>query len=293
LIADAKLSHEAHAPNLQALGFMTRIPNTIGVVSQVITQALTWDSWHWLDETTRYQGVELCHYGMAQRWLVVFSQAALERAEATVTNARQRAYETIDKPRFHLQAQRCSTPEAAQQALATWAKDWKDHQLEASRLIEHKRYAGKERPTPHTPLNAIEWQIDSHVRPNEEAMRHRRHVNACVVLGTNIGARALSAPGVMAAYKGQARVEGGCRFLKDPLFFVSSLFVNKPCRIEGLLMVMTLALLGSSVTQRRLRQQLARQQETVPNQLHQPTGRPTLRWVFQRLEGIHRVRVTV
>jgi transposase len=293
VIADAKLSHEAHAPNLQALSFMTRIPNTIGVVSPVIMPALTGDSWHWLDETTRDQGVELCHYGLAQRWLVVFSQAALARAAATVTKARQREYEAIEQPCFPLQAQRFATPEAAHQALAVLAKDWTYHQLEASRLIEHKRYARKGRPTPHTPLKAREWPIDSHVRPNEEAMRHRMQVNACVVLGTTISASALSAPEVMAAYKGQAQVEGGFRFLKDPRFFVSSLCVKKPCRIEGLLMVMTLALLVYSVTQRRLRQQLARQQATVPNQLQQPTKRPTLRWVFQRLEGIHRVRVTV
>jgi transposase len=53
-------------------------------------------------------------------------------------------------------------------------------------------------------------------------------------------------------------VEGGFRFLKDPLFFVSSLFVKKPTRIQGLLMVMTLALLVYAVAQRRLRQELAR-----------------------------------
>src|SRR5438874_7700738 len=80
---------------------------------------------------------------------------------------------------------------------------------------------------------------------------------------------------------------------KISLFFVSSLFVKKPSRIQGLLMVMTLALLVYSVTQRRLRQQLARQGKTVPNQINQPTAWPTLRWVFQLLEGIHRVRVTV
>ena len=94
------------------------------------------------------------------------------------------------------------------------------------------------------------------------------------------------------AYKSQSRVEGGFRLLKDPLFFVSSLFVKKPCRIQGLLMVMTLALLVYSVTQRRLRQELAAHNETVPNQIHQPTTAPTLRWVFQLLEGVHRVRVT-
>jgi transposase len=67
--------------------------------------------------------------------------------------------------------------------------------------------------------------------------------------------------------------------------------VKKPSRIQGLLMVMTLALLVYSVAQYRLRQQLAHHKQTVPNQINQPTTSPTLRWVFQLLEGIHRVRV--
>ena len=113
------------------------------------------------------------------------------------------------------------------------------------------------------------------------------------MLGTNISASELSDPEVIAAYKGQSRVEGGFRFLKDPLCLVASLFVKKPSRMEGLLMVMTLALLVYSVAQRRMRQQLARRNEMVPNQINQPTASPTLRWVFQLLEGIHRVRVTI
>jgi transposase len=112
------------------------------------------------------------------------------------------------------------------------------------------------------------------------------------VIGSNIEANQLSDLEVIAAYKAQAQAEGGLRFLKAPLFFVSSLFVKKPCRMQGLLMVMTLALLVYAVTQRRLRQQLARQNETLPNQINQPTERPTLRWVLQLLEGIHRVRMT-
>ena len=31
----------------------------------------------------------------------------------------------------------------------------------------------------------------------------------------------------------------------------------------------------------------------MPHQIHQPTTSPTVRWVFQLLDGIHRVRVTV
>lgn len=54
-------------------------------------------------------------------------------------------------------------------------------------------------------------------------------------------------------------------------------------------MVMTLALLIYSVAQRRMRRQLESTGETLPNQINQPTSRPTLRWIFQCMEGIHRV----
>jgi transposase len=293
LVADAKLYTEDNAANLSKLGFITRIPGTLKLVTQVITQALQEDTWHRMAETTRYHRIELCHYGMAQRWLVVSSQAALERAESSVNKACRRESEAIDKQLFHLQATRYATPEAAQAALAHLATSWRYHQVATSHLIEHKHYARKGKPTPTAPIKSIDWQIHAQVCPDQQGMEERKQQGACFVIGSNIEAHQLSDLEVIAAYKAQAQAEGGFRFLKDPMFFVSSLFVKKPCRIQGLLMVMTLALLVYSVTQRRLRQQLARQNETLPNQINQPTARPTLRWVFQLLEGIHRVRMTV
>lgn len=58
-------------------------------------------------------------------------------------------------------------------------------------------------------------------------------------------------------------------------------------------MVMTLALLVYAVAPRRLRREFARQNETIPNQRNPPTNRPTLRWVFQVLAGLERVRLMV
>jgi transposase len=293
LVADAKLYCEDNAVHLAPLGFITRIPATLKLVSQVIGQALQWDPWQPFDDATRYQPLALGHYGMAQRWLIVYSRAALERAEATLNKAKQREHEAITKQLFHLQAQRFCAPQAAQEALAALAKRWKYHRVESSQLTEHTRYAGKGRPTPSTPLKAIEWQIQAQVHADDATMEQAKQAQACFVLGTNIDASELNDAEVITAYKGQSQVEGGFRFLKAPLFFVSSLFVKKPNRIEGLLMVMTLALLVYSVAQRRLRKQLATHHETVPNQINQPTPSPTLRWVFQLLEGIHRVRMTV
>jgi transposase len=293
LVADAKLYCEDNAVRLAKLGFITRIPATLKLGSQVIGQALQWDTWQPFDDNTRYQPLALCHYGMVQRWLVVYSRAALERAEAALNRAQQREHEAITKQLFHLQAQRFGAPQAAQDALAALAKRWKYHRVASYQLTEHKRYAGKGRPTPSTPLKTLEWQIQAHVQADDETIEQAKQAQACYILGTNIAPSALSDAEVISAYKGQSQVEGGFRFLKDPLFFVSSLFVKKPNRIEGLLMVMTLALLVYSVAQRRLRKPLATHHETIPNQINQPTPAPTLRWVFQLLEGIHRVRMTV
>ncbi len=293
LVADAKLYNEDNAANLQELGLSTRIPNTRTLVSLVIPQALREDTWQRLADTIRSHRIALCHDGMAQRWLVVTSQPALERAAASVNKAQQREAEASAKQLWHWQATRFETPEAAHAALAALAKSWRYHQVATSCLIEHPHSARKGRPTPPTPLTSMAWQIQAQLRPDQARMTSRKQHDACVVVGTNIEPSQVSDPAVIQAYQAQAQAEGGFRFLKDPLFFVSSLFVKKPCRIQGLLMVMTGALLVYSVTQRRLRQQWARHNETVPTQINQPTARPTVRWVFQLLEGIHRVRVTV
>ena len=59
LVADSKLYNEDNAPTLSQLGFITRIPGTLKLVSQVIRQALKWDMWQRLDDTTRYCGLEV------------------------------------------------------------------------------------------------------------------------------------------------------------------------------------------------------------------------------------------
>jgi transposase len=229
LIADSQLSHADNAPNLHHLGCITRIPTTMGAVSQVITQARTWDTWHRLDDNTRYQCRELCHDGRTQRWFVVHSAAALERAEATINNARQRETEAVDKPLFHLQATRFKTPEVAQEALAALAKRWTYHQGASYRVIEHTHDAGKGRPTPRTPLKASEWHIQAHVRSDDDTLEHHQQVKAGFVRGTTIDVRELSDAEVIAASKkGQAQVAGGVRLLKEPLVFVSSVLIKKP-----------------------------------------------------------------
>jgi transposase len=191
---------------------------------------------------------------MGQRWVVVCSEAAMQRAEHRVSKAQHREAEAIAKPLFPLQARRFERPQSAQAAWPALAASWRYHSVASTALLEHKRYAGQGRPSAKTPRPASAWQIHAEGRPDAEAIQQRTQQQGCFVLGPHMAAEALRDDEVIAAYTAHSQVEGGFRLLKAPLFFVSSLFIKKPARMQGLLMVMTLAWLVSSVAQRRLRQ---------------------------------------
>lgn len=143
---------------------------------------------------------------------MVSSQAAFDRAEASVIKAQPREYAAIEKPRFHLQAKRFETPEAAHAALAAIEKGWLYHQVEAYDLIEHTRDDHQGRPTSTTPIKAMAWQMQAQVRPDTETIAQQKQYKACFVLGTKIDASQLPEADVIVAYQGQAQGEGAFGF---------------------------------------------------------------------------------
>jgi transposase len=92
---------------------------------------------------------------------------------------------------------------------------------------------------------------------------------------------------LLAEYKAQQSAERGFRFLRDPLFFTSSVFLKTPQRVMALAMVMALCLLVYSLGQRLLRQNLQAQEATIRHQTGKQTHKPTLRWVFQLFQAVH------
>jgi transposase len=92
---------------------------------------------------------------------------------------------------------------------------------------------------------------------------------------------------VLDGYKGQARAERGFRFLKDPQFLASSLYLKKPERVMALLMVMTVCWLVYAALEYRIRHALQEHEATLPDQKGKPTQTPTARWVFHYFVGIH------
>ena len=80
---------------------------------------------------------------------------------------------------------------------------------------------------------------------------------ASFIVATNIlDEQRLPHEQVISTYKEQGGVERGFRFLKDPLFLASSVFVKKPERVIALSFVMVLCLLVYRLAEHLLRRQL-------------------------------------
>ncbi|MBW4462433.1 MAG: hypothetical protein KME47_19660 [Nodosilinea sp. WJT8-NPBG4] len=98
--------------------------------------------------------------------------------------------------------------------------------------VAAKRTSG--RPKHSQPSDPValgyQWQATLERTDEYEAQcqqRHRRFILATNVLDEDT----YPAERLLREYKAQQHVEGGFRFLKDPLFFTSSVFIKKPQRV--------------------------------------------------------------
>jgi transposase len=296
LIADSKLYDEKTIEqSLGLIPFITRIPGTIKLENTTIESALQkpLEEWTLLDEKHRFQTFDLQHYGLQQRWIVVHSEERQNKAENSVEAMCKKEREKTEKALKKLSAEEFSCPHDARGSLKRCFDKNKFYEVLEGTIEEQKKYESKGRPKPESPHKLV-YHITGIVQERQAVRQEAIRQSSCFVIGTTILQKELSDADVIIAYKNQNNtIERGFRFLKDPLMFTSSLFIKKPERIMGLLMVMTLALLVYSIAQRRLHKVLKEVQETLPNQIRKETAKPTLRWVFQLLEGIEIVQMNI
>ena len=286
-MADCKLYHKANGEFLSQVKFLTLIPSTIALEKSLITTAITEDKWQRIDDNYKYQVNDVEHMDIKQRWIVFYSKAASHRAEKTIIRQVERAEYKGNKELFHLQAQRFSCKTDAERSVDKIDNRLKYQQISDIQTIEHNVYHGKVRPKKGAEVKRIEWQVIAEIEEKKPAITQPVEQKSCFILAINTDEDELGSIEILTHYKAQSAVERGFIFLKDPLFFVSSLFIKKPSRIDALLMVMTLSLLVYSIAQRRMRANMKKIKATIPNQIKQETATPTLRGVFQCFDGIN------
>jgi transposase len=289
LVADSALYSE---DNLQKLAhtpmkWITRVPATVSEAQAALAQADP-QTMAPLTEGYRYYELASTYGGVAQRWVLIHSAPRQPQAQRTVDNQLRKHSDQEVKAFKKL----CGTPFAceadAQQALATFAQGLQVTWLVTSTVCPTPRYGKRGRPGQGTPPDQVAYHINGALASRLAARQALVDQQSCFLLATNeLDSTQLPPQELLDGYKGQSHAERGFRFLKDPAFLASSLYLKKPERIMALLMVMTVCLLVYAALEYRIRKALKDHGATFPDQKGKRIQNPTARWVFHYFVGIH------
>jgi len=245
LVADSALysADNLHKLAETSLKWITRVPATLTEAQEVLAQAQP-ETMPSLAEGYRYAGVASSYGGVAQRWVLIYSEQRQPQAQRTVDKQwrRQSDHEVQAFKRLCRTAFACDAD--AHQALAHFVHDLQATFLHDSPICPTPRYGKRGRPGPEAQPDQVVYHIVGALASWVAARQALVDQHSCFILATNeLDEAQLPAPEVLAGYKGQAYAERGFRFLKDPQFLASSLYLKKPERVMALLMVMTVCLL--------------------------------------------------
>ena len=226
--------------------------------------------------------------GIKQQWVVVES---LQRMEADLKTAakkiekalKEKALKSLINKSFACEADTLS-------AVTEFEKTLKFHNLSELQIVSQPHYSRRGRPNPEQQPTHNSWHILSGLIENPVTVAAIQKQAGRFILATNsVDSEKWADSDILREYKGQQSTERGFRFLKDPLFFASSVFLKNSKRIMALAMLMTLALMVYTLGQRQLRLALVQANAALPDQKGKPTARPTLRWILQCFLSVHLV----
>ena len=287
IVADSALYTAETLQDLGSFPWITRVPETIGGTKELILAVS--DEWMQTQPERAYTVLGANYGGIKQRWLVVYTQGARERAEQTVDRQHLKNSK-VDYKAFSALAKRTFACVAdAEAALAILQKKLKFVTLHDSQILEIKRFKGKGRSKKESVPDTVSYRIEAGVASMLDMRQRKIQQKSCFIVASNqLDEYQLSNEDMLDHYTpGQQKVEHGFRFLKDPWFMANILFLKSPKRIMVLMMIMTICLLVYAALEYRIRQSLQQHEETFPTQLGTATAKPTARWVFQFFAGIH------
>ncbi|MFW9258119.1 IS1634 family transposase [Nostoc sp. CALU 546] len=285
MVCDSALYSQENLNLIAHLKWISRVPMTIKKARDLVqlveieernTQsrekgvAQTLDEYQWKEEIVNYGGIK-------QTWLIVESQ---KRKSSDLEKLEQRLKKekvNVEKLLQELKREDFETPQTARYKLKVINKKLKLFEIKELQLFESQ---SKQKKTV--------YKISAEIHEKLEEIEILRKSAGRFILATNlVDDEKLTPSEIITTYKNQQSCERGFRFLKDPLFFADSFFVENPERIETMLFLMSLCLLVYNLGQRELRNSLKRLKVGIKNQLGKLTISPTLRWVFQCFQGIH------
>ena len=271
--------------------WLTRAPENLALVKQLV-QADEND-YAWQNVQDGYKGVLIGQNdrGLKQRWLLVHSAQAEKRESITLEKRIEKGLKKAEKSAAQLSRQAFGCEQDALRTAKTFEKKLSYHRMNYQ-ITKVLKYKGRGRPKSTDEPVFSHYKLEAEFEACFDKIQPQRNKLGRFILATNdLDNPDMNEANMLSTYKEQQGVERGFRFIKDPLFHLSGVFLKKPERIDALMMVMTLCLMVYNAGQYQVRKELEVQEESILSQVGKPTTKPTLRWIFQKMSGIHRVHI--
>ncbi len=235
-VADSGVYSESNMRQLNEAGvkWVSRVPETSKEAKAVLQEGC--EQWQRGEDGNMQWSSRVMNVPQGiERWLIVRTQASQQRAQVSMQRQVTTAQARWQQKCWHLSNRRFACEADARTALERELKG-KPMWLEVhSDIVAHPRHAGKGRPRKDASPPAHQWQIIATVTVHTQRLDEEVSRKACFIVSTNVlDLKVLADQDLVTAYKEQGGVERGFRFLKDPLFLASSVFVKKPERIIAL-----------------------------------------------------------
>ena len=266
--------------------WLTRVPETISEAKYLTLKPTEEIAWEQLENGYKISAFTSTYGELNQRWLLAYSEQAYQREKKTLEKNLDKKDTALKNILWHLGNEVFDCEKDAETALKKIKKKNKLYVIE-SKIITIMKYAKKGKPKAGEEKIISGFKIECNFARNTDEINKILNSKGRFILATNdLNEKNFSNQQMLAEYKEQQNVEGGFRFLKDPWFMVDSIFLKSAKRIEALMMVMTLCLMVYNISQFKLRAALKEKNETLPNQINKEVQNPTLRWIFQIMEGV-------
>lgn len=266
--------------------WIMRVPENLKESKEAVQKTFT--TWLPLKEGYEYVPLTSTQFGIEQRWLLIFSEEAYKREIYTLKKQFAKQSEKEFRAFAKLSKQAYESEKQATKAVNAFVKKCKYLSIN---LLETKQvpiFETKGRPSKNAVPSGHKYYIQGIAYTNRDTFEAMAQTKGKFIVATNdLNTELLPDIDLFEGYKGQSKVERGFRFLKDPQFLASTIFVKKPERVEALLFIMTLSLTVYAAIEYRIRQKLKENDTTIPNQIGKEVKNPSARWVFQSFNGIH------
>ena len=285
-VLDSAAYCEENLKTLNKVFLITRVPERISAARELKESYVSLDRLHG-DEDNKFAEICSIYGGIPQRWIVVYSRIAHNRAKKTIAALVKKENDELQKIVKKFSKKLFACPIDAENAVAELSKKCQFHKITIVQTIETNKHTSVGRPLKHGSEGTF-YRIELAIEELAEQNKKQATLDGMFVLATTqLNSDKLPTIEVLPSYKGQSgNVENLFNIFKNSSCIASKVYLKNEKRIEALVMILCLCLLVYALAESKLRKTLAAEKRTIPNQIGKPIQNPTMRWIFQMLEGV-------